>query len=858
MHLIIIFKLSEPATLQFEKPVDTSIFKDYLQYVETPMDLSSIDRKIDADAYKTPEDFEYDVNLVFKNCEAYNVPKKNSHIVALARHCIKTFRKLFHTNINSWEASTIKKIVNTESSESLSRSMDLGSGTEPLSKKMKLERGKSINGPRKSLPTMHLTSVSSTVATTLSRQTSNLKTSNQILAARENAPRIKIKMEGPIPLHVAIAQIKDSFPSRRLHKDLETWEGSCSRFYRELIRHPWLSATRPKFIFSCPVPILFPELKEAYSAKVARPIDLTTIECKLLQGLYKSPQDMTDDVALVFSNAVTFNKAGYEVGEPLSCAYYDASRHLLRYSRWLSLECFDQYLIEDVHDDGAKQVGPIPSWKLRRSYWIDAKEEMEDIVFNQVIDLNHDGRYTWMETECEKLLKCLRHQSDYKKMDIFLDFSTYPVDYSAFISKPMDWKSCERALQQQKYRTFGEIVSDLRLIFSNALTYNGPAKGTDSVSGRAYDAALFMSSKLEVHINKMLITVSDRLLRERIDDTILGREQIAAEKAEETRLRNEWQQRRERLRSEDPERRISDSVNDRNEISKRHFEFSRKSSDATFNYDKTDINRTFPPLSSVIELATQEFLVSCGLYRMRANIPLLNIENWNHFIAEFKLDLSLVRYHLHFTRYYFLRVGGGEQSVSVYWDETFYKKRRNPSRGLNKRYVDDLGQCYSLMAMQQECPRSCVAGSSCVNRRIARKMGKNVEKFKTKNKGNGLRAKETVMEMEFIIEYCGAVVNAHDLSQMVDRSYLMSLNNGMFIDGYKSKCKAKYLNHSCDPNCCLQVWDVCDTPRVGVFALRDIKAKEELTIDYRWSAAGDSKTRCFCGSVIELWNCGVW
>lgn len=454
---------------------------------------------------------------------------------------MKTFRKHFESLVSSWEVSPKKRVVEGETAVSLSRSIDLG--TAPLSKKIKLERGLK---PRKSLPPIHLASNTATTLTTIPRPTANLKSINKVNVARENAPRIRIKLDGPIPLHVAIAQIKDSFSSRRLHKDLESWEGACSRFYRELMRHPWLSAARPKFIFSCPVPILYPELKELYSAKIVRPMDLTTIECKLLQGgLYKSPQDMADDVALVFSNAVTFNKAGYEEGEPLSCAYYDASRHLLRFSRWLSLECFDQYLIDDMHDDGAKQVGPIPSWKLRRSYWKDAKEEMEDIVFNQVIERSDDGRSTWMESECEKLLKCLRHQSDCKRMELFLE-STYPVDYFAKIAKPMDWKSCERALQQRKYKTFGEIVGDLRLIFSNAVTYNGPVKAANPVSGLAYDAALYMSSKLEAYISKMLITVSDRILRERIDETILGREQQAAERAEVTRLRNEWQQQRER------------------------------------------------------------------------------------------------------------------------------------------------------------------------------------------------------------------------------------------------------------------------------------------------------------------------
>lgn len=47
--------MSEPATAHFEKPVDTTHFKDYPNYVECPMDLETIDGKIDRDEYATPE-----------------------------------------------------------------------------------------------------------------------------------------------------------------------------------------------------------------------------------------------------------------------------------------------------------------------------------------------------------------------------------------------------------------------------------------------------------------------------------------------------------------------------------------------------------------------------------------------------------------------------------------------------------------------------------------------------------------------------------------------------------------------------------------------------------------------------------
>ena len=144
-----------------------------------------------------------------------------------------------------------------------------------------------------------------------------------------------------------------------------------------------------------------------------------------------------------------------------------------------------------------------------------------------------------MESECEKLLKALRHQSDIKQMTFFI-VPNYPPDYAAFISKPMDWKTVSDTLKNRDYDTFAEICADLRLIFSNALKYNARHKGTTTVSGRAYDAAQYMSAKLETAINKMLLSVSDRLERERIDHANAEREIEAAEQAEEERIRATW------------------------------------------------------------------------------------------------------------------------------------------------------------------------------------------------------------------------------------------------------------------------------------------------------------------------------
>jgi len=533
-------KITEPAVSQFENPVDTSLIQDYLQFVNTPMDLLTIRNKVATGVYKIPEDFEYDVNLIFKNCEAYNIPKRNDHIVNLAKHCAKIFKKMYASRIRAFEASGGKKLFGDDNKKDKKRSLESTTPTiaPPPPKKMRQE---STSAKQKSPG-----------PTSASQQAVPKGKSPKPTGGKRVVPRIVIKTDGPMPLHVAIAKIKEGFKCRRQHKELQSWEGACSRFFRELKRHPWVGSSK-RFVFDAPVPMLHPEIKAVYLNTIKSPMDLTTAECKLLQGgIYKHPQEFVDDVALVFANAVTFNKSGDEQGDPTSCAYFDASRHLLRYTRWLSLEYLSAFLFDDSQNEGERQTGPLPHWKLTVSNLNDSRYEMENVVFKQLLDKSEDGdRVTWMESECEKLLKSLRHQTDQKRMTFFIR-EEYPLDYDQYIKKRVWWMGCETKLKEWKYDTFGELISDLRLIFENALKYNGRVKDYDTTSKDAYESALHMSGKLEVAIQKLYLTAGDRIEREKIEDIILDREaEIAqrAEEEEEERIRSELLKQRERSRN---------------------------------------------------------------------------------------------------------------------------------------------------------------------------------------------------------------------------------------------------------------------------------------------------------------------
>ena len=538
---------SQPATVPFDYPVPVDQYPDYPNYVKEPMDFSTIEQKIKAAQYPTPEDFEYDVRLIFRNCEAYNNRgKQNSTptlIVFMSRFLERSFRRIFYAKLKGFEdsipssptakskgsaktaptsvaatASTVSPGVTSSAPAPKRIKLDISAAAAAAAKASASSASASLQPIPKDKPAAPRISISAALlsSATSSRNSVSLK-KDQVLPNQ------------PIPLHIAISKLKEAFPLRRVHKSLLPWEQDCAKYYKELLKHPWLKSNPPKFIFHVPVSSLYPHLKEAYAAKIKRPMDLTTVECQLLVGnRYAGPDDFLRDIALVFGNAVRFNKDGRDVGDPLSCAYYDASVHLLRYSRWLSMELLSPYLVNksehvDENPPGMEGLPPL-TWRLTTGNANKAKQEMEAIVMNEPIDSSSEGdRYTWQEAECERLLKALRHQSDYKYMVFFLT-PNYPADYAAYISKPMDWERVNRTLRKRGYDKFGEVIEDLRLIFKNALKYNGAHKGTDTISGQAYASAEYMSTKLESAINRMMVSVSDRLERERIDDAILDRE----------------------------------------------------------------------------------------------------------------------------------------------------------------------------------------------------------------------------------------------------------------------------------------------------------------------------------------------
>ena len=112
--------------------------------------------------------------------------------------------------------------------------------------------------------------------------------------------------------------------------------------------------------------------------------------------------------------------------------------------------------------------------------------------------------------------------------------------------------------------------------------------------------------------------------------------------------------------------------------------------------------------------------------------------------------------------------------------------------------------------------------------------------------GKGTFATASLESDTLILEYTGELIDRktaveRDNPEAPDYScYILQVDDGVFIDALRVEHPAKYINHSCEPNCEL----FRDATRVFIRTLRTIRPGEELTYDYEYDAS--ENTTCHC------------
>ncbi|KAB7504866.1 Histone-lysine N-methyltransferase NSD2, partial [Armadillidium nasatum] len=199
------------------------------------------------------------------------------------------------------------------------------------------------------------------------------------------------------------------------------------------------------------------------------------------------------------------------------------------------------------------------------------------------------------------------------------------------------------------------------------------------------------------------------------------------------------------------------------------------------------------------------------------------------------------------------------EAVVAYRKQKEKRELQEQNRSLkgNMIFYECLIFVYCFRMLMVECIKEvCPAKERCNNQRFQKRQYPNVFPFKTQARGWGLKTKDFIKKGSFVIEYVGELIDEAEFRRRIDdmheckeqNYYFLTVETDRMIDAGPKGNLARFMNHSCQPNCETQKWTVGADTRVGLFALEDIPEDSELTFNYNLECVGTEKKICNCGA----------
>ncbi|XP_025084476.1 histone-lysine N-methyltransferase 2C-like isoform X2 [Pomacea canaliculata] len=128
--------------------------------------------------------------------------------------------------------------------------------------------------------------------------------------------------------------------------------------------------------------------------------------------------------------------------------------------------------------------------------------------------------------------------------------------------------------------------------------------------------------------------------------------------------------------------------------------------------------------------------------------------------------------------------------------------------------------------------------------------------------GLGLFAARDLEKHTMVIEYIGDLIRNETANRRETEYenqnrgvYMFRIDNDTVIDATMAGGPARYINHSCNPNCAAEVVHFEKESKIIIITSRRISKGEELTYDYKFDFEDDQhKIPCLCGAP----NCRKW
>ena len=112
--------------------------------------------------------------------------------------------------------------------------------------------------------------------------------------------------------------------------------------------------------------------------------------------------------------------------------------------------------------------------------------------------------------------------------------------------------------------------------------------------------------------------------------------------------------------------------------------------------------------------------------------------------------------------------------------------------------------------------------------------------------GLGLFTTSPIPRNARIIEYIGERIKEAEMIRRcaAGNHFIFRLNETDYLDGDAESNLARFINHSCEPNCEV----LRDDSQIWIVAARDIQSGEEITFNYGYDLEDYRQYPCNCGS----------